>query len=49
MRFLCDVLEIANSNITIEKGLTSRRKVIGIRGLGQEEVIRGIYSEQARM
>jgi len=39
----------AKSNITIEKELTSRRKVIGIRGLGQEEVVRVIYSKQARV
>ena len=49
VRFLSDILGTAKSNITIEKGLTSRRKVIGIRGLGQDEVVRGIYSEQARV
>jgi uncharacterized protein (TIGR00251 family) len=49
LRFLSDILGTARSNITIEKGLTSRRKVISIKGLGQEEVVRGIYREQARV
>ena len=40
VRFLSDILGVAKSNITIEKGLTSRRKVIGISGMGQEEVAR---------
>jgi len=38
VRFLSDILGVARSNITIEKGLTSRRKVIGISGMGQGEV-----------
>jgi uncharacterized protein (TIGR00251 family) len=38
VRFLSDILGTAKSNITIEKGLTSRRKVVGISGMGQEEV-----------
>ena len=40
LRFMANILGIAKSNIAIEKGLTSRRKVIGIRGLTQEEVAR---------
>jgi len=40
VRFLSDILGVAKSSITIEKGLTSRRKVVGIRGLGQEEIVR---------
>jgi len=49
VRFLSDILGVAKSDITIEKGLTSRRKVIGIRGVTKEEVVRGIYREQARV
>jgi len=40
VRFLSDILGVAKSNITIEKGLTSRRKVVGIRGVTKEEVAR---------
>ena len=40
VRFLSDILGVAKSNITIEKGLTSKRKVVGIRGIRQEEVFK---------
>ena len=39
IRFLSDVWEVPRSSLTIEKGLTARRKVIAVRGLTQEEVI----------
>ena len=39
IRFLSDILGVARSNLTIEKGATSKRKVISIQGLGQEEVM----------
>ncbi|UCH43045.1 MAG: YggU family protein [Dehalococcoidales bacterium] len=38
VKFLSDILETARSNITIEKGQTSRNKVIAIRGLTPAEV-----------
>ena len=37
--FLGKLLDITKSSITIEKGLTSRRKVIGIEGLTQAEIL----------
>ena len=38
--FLSKLLGISKSSITIEKGLTSRRKVINIEGLSQAEAIK---------
>ncbi len=38
--FLSKLLGVSKSSITIEKGLTSRRKVIAIEGLSQAEVLR---------
>jgi len=35
---LSDVLQVSKSNLAIEKGLSSRRKLIDIRGLAQEQV-----------
>lgn len=37
-KFLSDILGVAKTNLTIEKGLTSKRKVISIKGLTQEQV-----------
>ncbi len=39
IRFLSDILGVAKSNLTVEKGTTSKRKVISIQGLAQEEVM----------
>ena len=39
IKFLSDIMGVAKGNLTIEKGATSRRKVISIQGLGQEEVL----------
>ena len=39
-RFLSDVLQIAKSRLEIEKGLTSKRKLIVITGLSLEQVER---------
>ncbi len=39
IRFLSSILGIARSNLTIEKGATSKRKVISIQGLTQEQVM----------
>jgi len=38
LRFLSDILEISRTSLTIEKGLTSKRKVIAVTGLRQEQV-----------
>ena len=39
IKFLSDILGVAKSNLTIEKGATSKRKVIGVEGLTEEEVM----------
>ena len=38
VKFLSDILGVGKANITIEKGMPSRRKVIAIGGLTQEQV-----------
>ncbi len=38
LEFLSDILGVGKANITIEKGMTSRRKVIAIGGLTQNQV-----------
>ena len=40
LRFLSDILGVPKSNLTIEKGLTSKRKVIAVTGLTQQQVTR---------
>ncbi|GAG18483.1 unnamed protein product, partial [marine sediment metagenome] len=40
VKFLSDILEVSKSSLTIEKGMTSKRKVICISGLTETEVIR---------
>jgi len=37
-KFLSDILGISKSSLTIEKGITERKKVIGIHGLTQSQV-----------
>jgi len=39
VRFLSGVLGISQASLTIEKGLTAKRKVITIKGLTQDQVI----------
>ena len=39
IKFLSGVLGVGRSQLTIEKGMTSRRKVIGINGLAQNQVM----------
>ena len=36
--FLSDILEISQTSLTIEKGLTNKRKVIAVTGLTQQQV-----------
>jgi len=38
IKFLSDILGTSKSNLTIEKGITERKKVIGIQGLTQNQV-----------
>ncbi|MBI3931440.1 MAG: YggU family protein [Chloroflexi bacterium] len=40
IKFLSDILGVSKSNLTIEKGITAKRKVIAIRGLTQDQVMR---------
>jgi len=40
--FLSKRLRVSRGSITIEKGLTSRRKVVAIEGLSKDEVLRGL-------
>jgi len=39
INFLSDILGISKSNLTIEQGLTSRKKVISINGLTQSQAL----------
>lgn len=48
VRFLADVLGVSKSSLTIEKGLTSRSKLVAVRGLGQDEVLRRIEKQQGK-
>ncbi|MFC2022321.1 DUF167 domain-containing protein [Chloroflexota bacterium] len=36
--FLSDILGVPKSNLTIEKGMTSKRKIVAIEGLAQQQV-----------
>jgi len=38
IKFLSDILGVSRSHLTIEKGMTSKRKVIGVSGLTQRQV-----------
>jgi len=40
LKFLSDILGVSKSSLTIEKGMTSKRKLISIRGLSQNQVMR---------
>ncbi len=40
IKFLSNILGVSKSSLTIEKGMTGKRKVIGIRGLTQDQVMR---------
>ncbi len=39
IKFLSEILGISKSNLTIEKGVTERKKGIGIHGLTQTQVM----------
>jgi len=38
--FLSDLLRISKSSLTIEKGATSKKKIVAITGLSQSDVLR---------
>jgi len=38
IEFLSDILAINKTSFTIEKGITSRRKVIAVEGLAQSQI-----------
>ena len=40
IKFLSDILGVSKSSLTIEKGMTGKRKVIGIKGLTQDQIMR---------
>ena len=40
LKFLSETLGVSKSSLTIEKGMTTKRKLIAIRGLGQNQVTR---------
>jgi hypothetical protein len=40
IKFLSNVLGVNKSNLSIEKGITGRKKIVAITGLGQEQVAR---------
>ncbi|MFC2006913.1 DUF167 domain-containing protein [Chloroflexota bacterium] len=40
VKFLSSLLGVSKSSLSIEKGMTSKKKTIVVRGLGQDEVLR---------
>jgi uncharacterized protein (TIGR00251 family) len=38
IRFLSEILATSKTNLTIEKGMTSRRKVVMVKGLAQSQI-----------
>ena len=45
IHFLSQLLNVSRGSITLEKGATSRRKVIGISGLSQAEVAKRLAAQ----
>ena len=39
IKFLSDILSVNKDNLTIKKGVTSKRKVIAIKGITQKQVM----------
>jgi len=39
LKFLSDILGVSKSSLTIEKGMTTKRKLIAIQGLSQNQVM----------
>ena len=44
--FLSEILGITKASIRIEKGLTSRRKLISIKGLGQAQTLERLLNQK---
>ena len=47
IEFLSELLGVSRGSVTIEKGATSRSKVIGISGLSQDEVLNRLSTVQS--
>ena len=45
--YLSDILKVSKSRLSIEKGLTSRRKVVSVQGMSEEEAKERIESFQS--
>ena len=43
--FLSELLKVSKGSITLEKGATSRRKLIGVSGLNQAEVAKRLAAQ----
>ncbi|MFC2020421.1 DUF167 domain-containing protein [Chloroflexota bacterium] len=39
IKFLSDILGVSKSNLTLEKGMTSKTKTVAIKGLSQNQVM----------
>ena len=48
IEFLSQLLGVSKGNVTIEKGATSRSKVIGISGLSQAEVSKRLAAQSPK-
>ena len=46
LKFLGEVLGVARSNLTIKRGITSRRKVIAVKGLTESQVTKKLSEAQ---
>ncbi len=42
IKFLSDILGVSKSNLTIERGMTGKKKIIVISGLTQDQVMKSI-------
>lgn len=40
VKFLSTLLGVSKSSLTIEKGVTGKKKTVAVRGLGQDRVLR---------
>jgi len=40
VKFLSSVLGVSKNTLSIEKGITGRKKTVAVRGLGQDQVLR---------
>jgi len=46
IKFLSGILRVSKSHLTVEKGMTSKEKVIVINGLNQNQVVRQMTRQQ---